>query len=44
MGGAIHLIPLVSAIDNAKTDYIDNLYSKYPNATLRTDGLHVGLT
>ena len=35
--------PLVSAIDNANTDYIDNLYSKYPYATLRTDGLHVGL-
>ena len=35
--------PLVSAIDNANTDYIDNLYSKYPYATLRTDGVHVGL-
>ena len=35
--------PKVSAIDNANTPYIDNLYSKYPNAQLRTDGLNVGL-
>lgn len=35
--------PKVSAIDNAQTPFIDSLYSKYPNATLRTDGLHVGL-
>ncbi len=35
--------PKVSAIDNAETPYIDSLYSKYPNASLRTDGLHVGL-
>lgn len=35
--------PKVSAIDNAKTPFIDSLYTKYPNATLRTDGLHVGL-
>ena len=35
--------PAVSAIDNAKTDYIDNLHENYPYATLRTDGLHVGL-
>lgn len=35
--------PKVSAIDNAKTPFIDNLYNKFPNATLRTDGLHVGL-
>jgi 2,3-bisphosphoglycerate-independent phosphoglycerate mutase len=35
--------PAVSAIDNAKTDYIDNLHKNYPYATLRTDGLHVGL-
>lgn len=33
----------VSAVDNANTPFIDSLYSKYPNATLRTDGLHVGL-
>ncbi len=35
--------PKVSAIDHAKTPYIDALYDKYPNASLRTDGLHVGL-
>ncbi|MBT8309567.1 MAG: 2,3-bisphosphoglycerate-independent phosphoglycerate mutase [Flavobacteriaceae bacterium] len=35
--------PEVSAIDNAETPFIDSLYEKYPNAELRTDGLHVGL-
>lgn len=35
--------PKVSAIDHAKTPFIDALYKKYPFATLRTDGLHVGL-
>ncbi len=35
--------PKVSAIDNAKTPFIDSLYQKYPHATLRTDGLNVGL-
>ncbi|MFH4964952.1 2,3-bisphosphoglycerate-independent phosphoglycerate mutase [Gaetbulibacter sp. M235] len=35
--------PKVSAIDNANTPFIDSLYTKYPNASLRTDGLHVGL-
>ncbi|MEO9891519.1 2,3-bisphosphoglycerate-independent phosphoglycerate mutase [Aurantibacter sp.] len=35
--------PKVSAIDNANTPYIDSLYTKYPNAALRTDGLNVGL-
>jgi 2,3-bisphosphoglycerate-independent phosphoglycerate mutase len=35
--------PKVSAIDNANTPFIDSLYTKYPHATLRTDGLHVGL-
>lgn len=35
--------PKVSAIDNANTPFIDNLYTKYPHAQLRTDGLHVGL-
>ena len=35
--------PRVSAIDNANTPFIDSLYSKYPNAQLRTDGLNVGL-
>ena len=35
--------PKVSAIYNAKTPYINSLYDKYPHATLRTDGEHVGL-
>ncbi len=35
--------PKVSAIDNAHTPFIDSLYKKYPSASLRTDGLHVGL-
>ncbi len=35
--------PKVSAIDNANTPYIDSLYHNYPHATLRTDGLNVGL-
>ena len=35
--------PKVSAIDNAHTPFIDGLYNQYPNSSLRTDGLHVGL-
>jgi 2,3-bisphosphoglycerate-independent phosphoglycerate mutase len=35
--------PKVSAIDNANVPFINTLYSKYPNAQLRTDGLNVGL-
>jgi len=35
--------PDVSAIDQADTPFIDNLYKKYPNASIRTDGLNVGL-
>lgn len=35
--------PKVSAVDQANTPFIDSLYTKYANATLRTDGLHVGL-
>jgi 2,3-bisphosphoglycerate-independent phosphoglycerate mutase len=35
--------PKVSAIDYAKTPFIDSLYKNYPNAELRTDGLNVGL-
>ncbi|MGH2664452.1 2,3-bisphosphoglycerate-independent phosphoglycerate mutase [Flavobacterium sp.] len=35
--------PKVSAIDNANTPFIDSLYTNYPNAQLRTDGLNVGL-
>ena len=35
--------PKVSAIDNANTQFIDSLYKRYGHASLRTDGLHVGL-
>ncbi|WP_376777371.1 2,3-bisphosphoglycerate-independent phosphoglycerate mutase [Flavobacterium covae] len=35
--------PKVSAIDQANTPFIDTLYTQFPNATLRTDGLNVGL-
>jgi len=35
--------PEVSAIDHADTSFIDSLYKNYPNASLRTDGLNVGL-
>src|SRR5210317_1677856 len=35
--------PSISAIDQANTPYIDQLYKDYPNANLRTDGMHVGL-
>ena len=35
--------PKVSAIDHANTPFIDALYKNFPNAALRTDGLHVGL-
>ncbi len=35
--------PQVSAIDNANVPFINSLYTKYPNAQLRTDGLNVGL-
>ena len=35
--------PKVSAIDQANTPFIDQLYIQYPNAQLRTDGLNVGL-
>jgi len=42
-GWGISPNPEVSAIAKAHTPFIDSLYTKYPNATLRTDGLHVGL-
>jgi len=35
--------PDVSAIYKAKTPYFDSLMNNYPNASLRTDGLNVGL-
>ncbi|PKP13044.1 MAG: 2,3-bisphosphoglycerate-independent phosphoglycerate mutase [Bacteroidetes bacterium HGW-Bacteroidetes-3] len=42
-GWGITQDPKVSAIYNAKTSYIDSLYNKYANASLRTDGEFVGL-
>ena len=42
-GWGISKDPSVSAIDKAKTPYIDSLYSKYPSAELSTFGRSVGL-
>lgn len=42
-GWGISPDPKVSAIDNANTPFIDSLYTKYPNATLKTYGMNVGL-
>ncbi|MFH6771762.1 2,3-bisphosphoglycerate-independent phosphoglycerate mutase [Gaetbulibacter aestuarii] len=42
-GWGISPDPKVSAVDQADTPFIDSLYTKYPHATLRTDGLNVGL-
>ena len=42
-GWGITQDPKVSAIYNAKTPFINSLYEQYPNASLRTDGEHVGL-
>ena len=42
-GWGISPDPSVSAIDQAKTPYIDSLFNTYPHATLRTDGMDVGL-
>lgn len=42
-GWGITQEPEVSAVFNADTSYIDSLYNLYPNASLRTDGEHVGL-
>ncbi len=42
-GWGITQEPKVSAVFNANTSYIDSLYNSYPNASLRTDGEHVGL-
>ena len=33
----------ISAVDQANTPFMDSLYKDYPHATLRTDGLNVGL-
>ncbi|WP_338226158.1 2,3-bisphosphoglycerate-independent phosphoglycerate mutase [Algoriphagus confluentis] len=35
--------PAVSAIDKAKTPFVDSLYEKYPHSTLEASGLAVGL-
>lgn len=42
-GWGISPDPKVSAIDQAQTPFIDGLYTRYAHATLRTDGLNVGL-
>ncbi len=42
-GWGITQNPDVSAIYQAKTPFFDSLINNYPNASLRTDGLHVGL-
>ena len=42
-GWGITQDPKVSAIYNAKTPFINSLYTNFPHASLRTDGEHVGL-
>ena len=42
-GWGISPDPSVSAIDQAHTPFIDSLYKSNPHATLRTDGMDVGL-
>ncbi|MFN0728832.1 2,3-bisphosphoglycerate-independent phosphoglycerate mutase [Polaribacter gochangensis] len=42
-GWGITQEPKVSAIYNAKTPFINSLYTNFPHASLRTDGEHVGL-
>jgi 2,3-bisphosphoglycerate-independent phosphoglycerate mutase len=42
-GWGITQDPSVSAIAQADTPYVDSLYNRFPNATLRTDGMNVGL-
>ncbi len=42
-GWGISPDPKVSAIDQAQTPFVDSLYTKYPHATLLTDGMNVGL-
>lgn len=42
-GWGITQDPKVSAIHQANTPFFDSLIKKYPNASLRTDGLYVGL-
>ncbi|MEP2346582.1 MAG: 2,3-bisphosphoglycerate-independent phosphoglycerate mutase, partial [Algoriphagus sp.] len=42
-GWGIATNPSVSAIDKAKTPFIDSLYANYPHAKLEASGLAVGL-
>lgn len=42
-GWGIDQDPKVSAIASASTPYVDSLFKNYPNASLRTDGMSVGL-
>ena len=42
-GWGINPDPKVSAIAAAHTPFMDRLWKEYPHATLRTDGLNVGL-
>jgi 2,3-bisphosphoglycerate-independent phosphoglycerate mutase len=42
-GWGISPVADVSAVEQANTPFIDNLYNQYPHATLRTDGMEVGL-
>ena len=42
-GWGISPDPSISAVDQAYTPFIDSLYKNNPHATLRTDGMDVGL-
>jgi len=42
-GWGINPDPQVSAIEAARTPFMDKLWKEYPHATLRTEGLNVGL-
>lgn len=42
-GWGIATDPTVSAIDQAKTPFVDSLYAKYPHSKLEASGLAVGL-
>ena len=42
-GWGISPDPSISAVDQAYTPFIDSLYENNPHATLRTDGMDVGL-
>lgn len=42
-GWGISPNPKISAVAQAHTPFIDSLYTRYPHAVLRTDGMNVGL-